>query len=271
MLDPEVFTMEEDEVKIDIAAQGDKDRQRINGERNTENSKGKSKKLKTTDAVRKANKESKSTTSEKNITKSKGKPKEFKAPLATKSNKKVVTASATMEKTEITTDYYEKDKANKVNTLKEDVPERYHDPDKYDRKVTAESDENDADQNEPDMYDNLDKLDPEEIALGEQNQKKIDKSKHDSEKETETDEELDLAPEVPDINSQEEASKKEQKWDDYRDDCREDSEDDFDLVEKSMYDSDPVLKKVHDMEVVNNTVVHSQDSDSDPFDMMIEE
>ena len=51
---------------------------------------------------------------------------------------------------------------------------------------------------------------------------------------------------------------------------KEDSDDDFDLAETSMFDNDPVIEKVSHMEVVNVPVMQSQESDSDPFDMMEE-
>ena len=88
-----------------------------------------------------------------------------------------------------------------------------------------------------------------------------DSDKNKQNKDCDSDVELDLPVEVPDINSQEKNENS---------DMTEDSEDDFDLTEKSMYDNDPVIEKIGEMEVVNVSAIPSQDSDSDPFDMMEE-
>ena len=79
---------------------------------------------------------------------------------------------------------------------------------------------------------------------------------------------LELRTAVPFISSQEKTDSKLQE--DKDNSMKEDSDDDFDLAETSMFDNDPVIEKVSHMEVVNVPVMQSQESDSDPFDMMEE-
>ena len=73
---------------------------------------------------------------------------------------------------------------------------------------------------------------------------------------------------VPFISSQEKTDST--LLEDQDNSMKEDSDDDFDLAETSMFDNDPVIEKVSHMEVVNVPVMQSQESDSDPFDMMEE-
>ena len=83
-----------------------------------------------------------------------------------------------------------------------------------------------------------------------------------------SDNKLELRTAVPFISSQE--KKDSQVLEDKDNSMKEDSDDDFDLAETSMFDNDPVIEKVSHMEVVNVPVMQSQESDSDPFDMMEE-
>ena len=83
-----------------------------------------------------------------------------------------------------------------------------------------------------------------------------------------SDNKLELRTAVPFISSQE--KKDSQVLEDKDNSMKEDSDDDFDLTETSMFDNDPVIEKVSHMEVVNVPVMQSQESDSDPFDMMEE-
>ena len=203
--------------------------------------------------------------------KSKEKKKKFKAPAAGEIEKTENIAAENDKQTEITSKSHDQ-KAVSMHICESKDKTKVKGESKK-SKLKISTDNKTIEMNSLEINDCFSKLDKEELKLGDQNQKDLNVSKTEKDnstkeenKQTDSDEELDLAPEVPDINSLEKPDKKEQG----HINVDEDSDDDFDLIEKSMYDNDPVLEKVHEMEVVNVTVLHSPESDSDPFDMMEE-
>ena len=201
---------------------------------------------------------------EKATKKSKGKSKEFKAPANKKEIKKVKGTAHEDQTTKREPDCDKKaEKGNISVECKVDEIDK-----KEDTKSNDINEENDTSK----IADDRERFDQKDSEQDGQNQadktSESDNNEKNKKGDDESDDELDLAPEVPDIDSQDETCKKEQAQAKV---SNEDSDDDFDLIEKSMYDNDPVLDKVHEMEVVNVTVYHGQDSDSDPFDMMMEE
>lgn len=203
--------------------------------------------------------------------KSKEKKKKFKASAAGEIEKTANKAAENAKQTEITSKSHHL-KQESMNVCESKDKTKVKGKGKKSKLKTSVGSKT-AEKNSLEINDCFSKLDEEELKLGEQNQKDLNISKPEKDnnpkeehKQTDSDEEFDLAPEVPDINSQEKNDKKEQG----HINVDEDSGDDFDLIEKSMYDNDLVLEKVHEIEVVNVTVLHSPESDSDPFDMMEE-
>ena len=244
--DPEIFTME------------------IDGESQIDN------KQETVEDV-KAN-------TEKESKKMKGKSKEFKAP-ASKKSKKVKGAPNENLQSKLE-QKWDEEKDKKIQDSQSKDAERNEmedmessvindDKNKSENVEDCEQlDEKDNEQNQYDKKSHKNKQCEENMKIN-LDKKSTETSKNDcNDKEMDlSGDEFDLATDISEINQHEAQGNKQAQ----AKINAEESDDDFDLVEKSMYDNDPVLDKPREIQHIDVTVYHAQDSDSDPFDMMLEE